>query len=458
MKGGDMRQRFRACMQIAMCVIAVGLLYAPTPSWCAPVAEHVLSNGLKVLVVEDHKAPLATFQIWYRVGSMDEPAGKTGVSHLLEHMMFKGTPRYGSKVFSNLIQRNGGVDNAQTSKDYTMYYQTLSSDRVTLSIELESDRMTNLLLDLQDVLSERDVVKEERRMRYEDDPQNLLFEDVIATAFKAHPYSWPVIGWMSDIANLQREDLARHYRRFYAPHNAFIVISGAVRAPDVLPLVEKAFGALPRGEAEIARTATQEPEQMGERRVYLRKEAELPYVLMAYHTPSFPHEDSYALDVLAAILSSGRSSRLYSALVYDNRLAINVFADYSGFHRAPFLFFLGGTAAPGKEAEDVEAALLAETAKITGEPPSESEVQKAKNQVEVSFVFAQDSTYTRAFYTGMFELLGGWRLMDKYLEGIRRVTPSDVQAAARKYLSPDRRTTGTLVPLPRPAAGKGGGA
>jgi zinc protease len=411
------------------------------------VKEYTLKNGLKVLIIEDHKAPLATFQIWYRVGSKDDPKGKTGISHLLEHMMFKGTPKYGSKVFSNIIQRNGGTDNAHTTRDYTMYHQTLSSDRIGLSIELEADRMRNLLLDPKEVVNERNVVTEERRMRYEDDPQSSLYEEVISTAFKAHPYRWPVIGWMSDITSIERKDLYRYYKTYYSPNNAFIIISGDVKAEDIFTKVRKGFGHIKPSKRSFIRYRTEEPQQRGEKRVYLKKEAELPYILMAYHVPGFPHEDSFALDVLSTILSGGKSSRLYKGIVYEKRLALNAFADYSGFYKDPFLFVLGGTAAPEKNIEDIEKAIYDEIEKVKKEMPSEREIQKAKNQIEASFVFAQDSTYTRALYTGMFEMLGSWRLMDKYLEGIRKVRPEDIQTVAKKYLIDDNKTVGVLIPV-----------
>ncbi|MDA8215734.1 MAG: pitrilysin family protein [Nitrospiraceae bacterium] len=433
-------------MRLLKFVLILAFIIVPFAAHAA-VKEYTLKNGLKVLIIEDHKAPLATFQIWYRVGSKDEPMGKTGISHLLEHMMFKGTPKYGSKQFSNIIQRNGGTDNAHTTKDYTMYYQTLSSDRIDLSIKLEADRMINLLLEPKEVLAERNVVMEERRMRYEDNPQSSLYEEVIATAFKAHPYQWPVIGWMSDIVSVERKDLYRYYRAYYSPNNAFIVISGDVKAEDILSKVRKAFEHKRPSKRSFIKDRTEEPQQRGEKRVYLKREVELPYILMAYHVPSFPHEDSFALDVLSTILSGGKSSRLYKNIVYEKRLALNTFADYSGFYKDPFLFVFGGTAAPKKNIEDVEKAIYDEIEKVKKESPSEMEIQKAKNQIEAAFVFAQDSTYSRAFYTGMFEMLGNWRLMDKYLEGVRKVKPEDVQAAAKKYLIDDNKTVGILVPV-----------
>lgn len=433
-------------MRLLKFVLILAFIIVPFAAHAA-VKEYTLKNGLKVLIIEDHKAPLATFQIWYRVGSKDEPMGKTGISHLLEHMMFKGTPKYGSKQFSNIIQRNGGTDNAHTTKDYTMYHQTLSSDRIDLSIKLEADRMINLLLEPKEVVAERNVVMEERRMRYEDNPQSSLYEEVIATAFKAHPYQWPVIGWMSDIVAVERKDLYRYYRTYYSPNNAFIVISGDVKAEDILSKVRKAFEHKRPSKRSFIKDRTEEPQQRGEKRVYLKREVELPYILMAYHVPSFPHEDSFALDVLSTILSGGKSSRLYKNIVYEKRLALNTFADYSGFYKDPFLFVFGGTAAPKKNIEDVEKAIYDEIEKVKKESPSEMEIQKAKNQIEAAFVFSQDSTYSRAFYTGMFEMLGNWRLMDKYLEGVRKVKPEDVQAAAKKYLIDDNKTVGILVPV-----------
>lgn len=423
----------------------IALILIPL-SAVAGVREYMLDNGLKVLIIEDHKVPLATFQIWYRIGSREETSGKTGLSHLLEHMMFKGTPRYGSKVFSKIIQRNGGVDNAMTSRDYTMYFQTMSSDRIGLSVELESDRMTNLILDEKEVLSERDVVKEERRMRYDNDPQNALFETLMANAFMAHPYRRPVIGWMQDISEIRRDDLYKHYKAYYSPNNAFIVIAGDVDPEEILKKIKTDFGGINKTILPD-RNITEEPEQSGEKRFYLKKEAEISSVIMGHHTPRFPHEDSFALDVLSSILSGGKSSRLYRSLVYDKKIALEAGADYDGMHIDPLLFFFWVNAAPGKDINEAEKALLSEISTIKDTPPTEREVQKAKNQIEASFIFSQDSLYRQAMNIGRFEILGGWRLMEDYLEGIRKVTPADVRRVAQKYLTEDNRTVGVLVPV-----------
>lgn len=412
----------------------------------AEVKEYKLDNGLKVLVIEDHKTPLATFQIWYRVGSRDEPAGKSGISHLLEHMMFKGTPKYGSKAFSKMVKKKGGVDNAFTTKDYTMYYQTLASDRIDISIELEADRMQNLILDPKEVIAERNVVMEERRMRYDDDPQNSLYEEVVAAAFKSHSYHWPVIGWMSDISSIERSGLLTHYKAYYSPDNAVIVVSGDVKAEEIIKKITASFGNIPPASGRVVVTS-KETEQKGERRISLKREAELPYIITVYPTPSFPHPDSYALEVLGMILSGGKSSRLYRSIVYEKKLAIGASADYSGFHKDPFLFLFDATAAPGKDIKDVENALYAEIEKIKKELPSEREVQKAKNQIEASFVMGQDSIYYQAQIAGMFEMLGSWKLKEQYLENIRKTTPEDVSRAAKKYLREDNRTVGILIPI-----------
>ncbi|MDH4230910.1 MAG: insulinase family protein [Nitrospirota bacterium] len=410
------------------------------------VAEHTLKNGLKILIIEDHKAPTATFQVWYRVGSRDENVGKTGLSHLLEHMMFKGTKNYGPKTFSRTIQRAGGTDNAFTSKEYTGYFELLASDRISLPMELEADRMQNLILTKDAVLSERDVVTEERRLRYEDDPQSLVYEQVMAMAFTNHPYRWPVIGWMSDLKYLNPDDLINHYRTYYAPNNAVVIIVGDVKPEEVVSKVEAVFGGIPAGPG-IEATKTEDEEQRGERRFYLKKEAELPFIVSAYKVPNIQDEDGFALEVLGSILSDGKSSRLYQRLVYDQQLALSAWAGYEGLHKDPFLFFTGATAAHGKNIDDVERAINDEIEKIKKDPPSEYEVQKTKNQIEAAFIMGQDSIYMQAKMIGTFEMIGGWQLWEKYLEGIRKVTPEDVRRVAEKYLVSDKRTTGILIPL-----------
>ncbi|MBM4129230.1 MAG: insulinase family protein [Nitrospira sp.] len=421
------------------------LLLIPVNLSASEVKEYRLDNGLKILIIEEHKTPVATFQVWYRVGSRDEPSGKSGMSHLLEHMMFKGTPKYGGNAFSRIVQKNGGTDNAYTTKDHTVYFQIFSSDRITLSIDLESDRMENLKLDPKEIISERNVVMEERRMRSEDDPQSSLFEEVVATSFKVHPYRRPIIGWMSDLSSIEKDDLYQHYKAYYSPDNSVVVVAGDVKAGEMVEKIKLSFGSIPPG-LQKKKAIYIEPEQSGEKRVSLKKEAELPYLLIAYHAPNFPHDDSYALEVLALILSGGKSSRLYKSLVYEKKIALDVGAYYSSESIDPYLFFLDATVSPGKAIKDVEDALHEEIEKIKKEPPSEREVQKAKNQVEASFIISQDSIYMQAMKYGKFEMLGDWRLIERYLEGIRRVTPADIVRVAKKYLREDNRTVGILIP------------
>lgn len=419
----------------------------------AGVEEHTLKNGLKVLMEEDHKSPLVVFQIWYRVGSRDEMAGRSGASHLLEHMMFKGTPRHGSKELSRTVQRHGGTDNAFTSKDYTTYFQILPSDKVGLSVDFESDRMGSLSLDEEETVSERSVVMEERRMRSEDDPQTALYELTVAAAFKVHPYRRPVIGWMEDLSSIGRDDLLAHYRSFYCPGNAFIVIVGDIEPAKLLREIETAFSGK-RPCRKRMNLVSPEPPQQGMRRVYLRKEAELPFVLAAHHAPSIPDEDGYALDVLSVVLSGGKSGRLFRSLVYEKKLALNAAVDYGGTYRDPYLFILEATATPGTDVSALEVALIEEVETITASPPSDFELEKAKNQIEADFVMGQDSIFAQAMLIGRFEMLGDWRLKDRYLEQIRRVSAADVSRVAKKYLTEDNRTVGVLIPeQEKPPAG-----
>lgn len=433
--------------------LALFFLCFPGMLHSADVREYFLANGLKILIAEEHKSPVATFQVWYRVGSRDEPLGKSGLGHLLEHMMFKGTSRYGPSQLSALIQKNGGTTNAYTTKDHTVYFALLSADRIGLAVDLEADRMQNLLLDPRELLAEKDVVMEERRLRYEDDPQNSLFEDVVSTAFKVHPYQRPVIGWMTDLRSILREDVYAFYKTYYNPRNAVIVVAGDVNSEDMVAKIRDAFQDIPPSESG-KRLVFEEPEQRGERRVVLKRDAELPFLIVAYRVPSFPHEDSYALDVLRVLLSAGKSSRLYQSLVYEKKIALSAAADYNGFTRDPFLFFLYATVSPGVDVKDVEQELYREIERIQRSPPSDGEVQKAKNQIESSFIIGQDSIYVQAMKIGSCEMLGDWRLMDRYLEGIRKVTPADVVSVATKYLGEDNRTVGILTPTKEPRSEK----
>ncbi len=410
------------------------------------VTEKVLPNGLKVLLKEEHKAPVVTFQIWYKVGSRNEKLGTTGMSHLLEHMMFKGTKKYGPKTFSQTVQRNGGNDNAFTGKNYTAYFETFAADRLEISLDLESDRMQNLIIDPKEFKSEREVVKEERRMRTDDDPTATMVEEMTAAAFIAHPYEWPVIGWMADINNITRDDLYNHYRTYYAPNNATVVVVGDFDTKTLLPKIEKYFGRIPRGSA-VPPVGAVEPTQLGERRVIVKKEAELPAVFAGYHTPTIKDKDTYALEVMQGILSSGKSSRLFRSLVYDKQIALYAGGEYENVSTDPDLFYIYAGVMPGKTTGEVEQALYAEIDKFKNEPVSDEELQKAKNQTESSFIMGQDSNFNEAMLLGRFETVASWRLLEHYVDNVRAVSKEDIMRVAKKYFSEDNRTVGILIPL-----------
>ncbi|HSB81132.1 MAG TPA: pitrilysin family protein [Candidatus Methylomirabilis sp.] len=418
------------------------------------VFEATLANGLKVLLVEEPKAPVVSIQIWYKVGSRNEPVGKSGISHMIEHMMFKGTPTVGPKQFDRMVQRNGGHDNAYTTADYTAYYEDFAADRVLLGLTLEADRMAHLLLDEKEFLPERQVVMEERRLRIEDQPANVLGEVMRATAFLAHPYRWPVIGWSSDIESYTREDLVRYFHAHYAPNNAILIVAGDVKQDALFPKIQELFGKIPRG-PETPKVVTVEPKQVGERRVYVKKEAELPVFSAVYHVPNLAHPDSFALDVLAYVLGGGQSSRLHQSVVYHKQLASYASADYSGIHVDPYLFGLSAGPLPGKAVEEVEQAMYAEVERIQHEPVSERELQKAKNQIASEFIFAQDSVHRLASLLGEFEAVASWRLLAGYVDGIQKVTAPDVTRVAREYLTKENRTAAILIPVNGAAAASG---
>lgn len=409
------------------------------------VFEATLANGLKVLVVEEPKAPVVSIQVWYKVGSRNEPIGKSGISHMLEHMMFKGTPAIGPKQFSLTVQRNGGVDNAHTTADYTAYYEDFAADRVLLGLELEADRMAHLSLEEKEFLPERQVVMEERRLRIEDQPADVLDETMRATAYLAHPYRWPVIGWMSDLERYTREDLVHHYRTYYIPNNATLIVAGDIKKDDLLPKMRTLFEHIPRG-SEPPKVTVVEPPQRGERRLYVKKDAELPLVFAVYHVPNLNHPDTYALDILAYVLGGGESARLHQRVVYEKQLASYAAADYPSVHVDGCLFGLSAGPLPDKTAEEVEQALYAEVERLQREPIPDRELQKAMNQIESEFIFAQDSVHRLASLLGAYESVASWRLLAGYLDSIRTVTAADVQRVAQRYLTTDNRTVAILIP------------
>ena len=432
------------------CSLLSVILFASQTSMVHAVEpkEYTLSNDMKVILVEVPKAPVATVQVWYKVGSRNEVMGRAGLSHMLEHMMFKGTTKYPKGTFSRLVRKSGGMDNAFTSQDFTAYFENLAADRVTLALELEADRMQGLILDANEFKTEREVVKEERRLRNEDDPQGALVEALFAQAFMSHPYHWPVIGWFSDLDAMNLDDLQRHYDTYYSPNNATLLVVGDIKADTLLPIIARLFEPIPKGPSPKSLAVT-EAQQHGERRFFLKREAQVPFVMMGYRVPNYSSDDSYALNVLESILSHGKSARLYQSLVYEQKTALAVGADYGLMQADPGLFYFYAVVKPGEKVEAVEEAVLKEIHRLQIEAPSDLELQRAKNQIEAAHIFEQDSNFRQAMLLGEAETIGaGWRKVSQFVERTRAVTAQDIQRVASQYLTADTRTTGTLIPQP----------
>ena len=435
----------RRVLAVALMIITLGSGWPARAAERPTVVASTLDNGLRVLLLEDRRSPIVTVQTWYRVGSRNEARGATGIAHFLEHLMFRGTAKYGPGEFARLVERNGGQDNAFTSQDDTSYYVNIAADRLDLVLELEADRMHNLLLDPKIIESEREVVIEERRTRTEDDPGGFLGEEVSALAFRAHPYGQPIIGWTVDLKRITPGEIRAFYKSYYVPNNAILVVVGDFKAEEVLAKVKAAFGGIPRG-AEPPGVLAVEPSQNGERRLLVRKTAELPIVYLGYHVPNQKAADAFALEVLAVVLAGGRSSRLYRDLVHERQLALEAGGDYSYFSLDPNLFWFWATPLPGQTVETLEKELLGHMDRLAREPVAEVELTRAKNQVEASFVFQDDSIHRRASLLARFELIGGHGLKDKYLESIRAVTAADLQRVAGLYFPPDKKNVGVLLP------------
>jgi zinc protease len=414
----------------------------PGPALTAGVTETRLPNGLRVLTKEVRSAPVVSFGVWYRVGSRNEHTGITGISHLLEHMMFKGTQRYHAGEIARTLFLNGASFNANTFYDWTSYFETLAADRLELAIELEADRMANSRIDKGDLDSEMTVVRSELEGG-ENDPETLLRQAVTATAIQAHPYHWPVIGWRSDVEQMPRDALHGYYRTHYGPNNATVVIVGDFETKRALDLVGKHFGPL----APIPPPPpiyTTEPEQRGERRVTVNQAGALPIVTVAYKAPAGRSPDFYALDVLGTVLGEGRTGRLYQALV-EAELASGVDAGAPSL-RDPFLFFVTATARPGVAAPKLEAALLDEIERIRQAPITAEELARATRRIESSFAYQTESVSAQARELGYWTMVDDWRYLTTYLDRIRALTPEAVQAVAQRYFVADRRTVGHFVP------------
>lgn len=436
----------------------------PLQAW-ADVHEYKLANGMKVIVKEDHRAPVAVSQVWYRAGSMDEVNGTTGVAHVLEHMMFKGTRAVPAGEFSKQIAAAGGRENAFTSRDHTAYFQQLQKSKLELSFKLEADRMHNLVLSPAEFAKEIKVVMEERRLRTDDKPQALVYETLMAAAYQAHPYHHPIIGWMNDLENMTVDDARAWYHRWYAPNNATLVVVGDVEPAAVLKLARHYFGNL-RPVALPPRKPQTEPAQRGIRRVSVKAPAKLPYLAMGYQVPALrdPEKDSepYALEVLAGVLDGNASARLNQSLVRQNQVAVSVGASYDLISRGPSMFIFDGAPAEGKSVAELEAAIRGEIDKIKQDGVTEEELQRVKAQVIASQVYQRDSMFYQAMLIGEVETAGlPLNTLETRLAKLKAVTAAQVQDVARKYLVDDRLTVAVLDPQPldeaRPAKTVPGG-
>jgi zinc protease len=414
--------------------------------------EHQLANGLRLIVKTDRRAPVVVMMLAYKVGAVDEVNGVTGVAHVLEHMMFKGTPATPAGEYSRLIAAAGGRDNAFTSNDFTGYFATLGKSQLELALRLEADRMTNLILSPDEFAKEIKVVMEERRWRTDDRPRSLTYEQLMATALTAHPYRHPVIGWMNDLENMRAADAREFYQRWYTPNNGTLVVVGDVEPQDVLALVNKYFGSIPSRELP-ARKPQDEPPQLGIRRVTVKAPAEQPYVFMVFRAPALRDAENdwepYALEMLAAVLDGSQAARLNRSLVREERVASSADASYDGIARGPGFFYLSATPTTGKTAADVERGLRREMAKIIEKGVTREELERARAQAVAQQVFERDSMFFQARQIASLETAGiSHRTLDTQLRKLREVTAEQVREVARKYFRDDQLTIATLDPQP----------
>ncbi|GAB4508728.1 MAG: pitrilysin family protein [Sulfuricaulis sp.] len=423
---------------------------------CSQTHETTLDNGLRVIVHEDHRSPVVVSQIWYKVGSQDEPEGLTGISHVLEHMMFKGTAKHKPNEFSRIIAENGGRENAFTSYDYTAYFQQLEKSRLPIAFGLEADRMQNLVLTEAEFSKEVKVVMEERRLRTEDQPESLVSEKFMATAYAVHPYRHPVIGWMADLQSMTVKDLRDWYGRYYAPANAILVVTGDVKPKEVFALAQKHFGPVP-ARPPVKTVDIAEPPQKIERRARAVLPAEVPYLLLGYHTPvhasagrnEVAEWEPYALSILGGVLDGGQAARFERELVRERKIASSIDLDYSAVSRSPSMLLIEATPTNGHTTAELEKSIRAQIERIRNEPVSDEELKRVKAQVVAGNVYSRDSVFYQGMQIGRLVAVGlDWRLFDDYVKNLNAVTAEQVQTVARKYLVDTNLTVAILDPQP----------
>lgn len=409
------------------------------------VEKFKLDNGLTVLIHEDHSVPILSFHQWFRVGSKDEKPGRTGLAHFFEHLMFKGTKKYDSDAFDKMINANGGVNNAFTSLDYTGYYENLPSDKLELAIDIESDRMRNLIFNQKAIDSEREVVKEERRWRVDNSIMGFLSQKVFSTVFKVHPYRWPIIGYMRDLNAATMEDMKAFYKIHYAPNNAVLVIAGAIDTDKARKLVYKYYGGI-EAQPLPKKDYKQEPAQKAARVLNLTREIQSPIFTVVYKAPKAGDRDAYTLDLASNILSNGNSSRLYQRLVYRSQLT-NSISSYNYTPQHPGIFRITGTMKAGKDMEKALSAVYGEIFKLRKDLVSENELEKAKNQVMFGYVESLKTVSGKARAMAVNEILfNDYSHLFRELDMYQSVTREDIKDAAARYLMPFQRSTIRVKP------------
>jgi len=410
-----------------------------------PVEERSLKNGLQVRLLRDSSLPVCTLYSFFRVGSRNERPGITGISHLFEHMMFNGSKKYGPKEFDRRLEAAGGTSNAYTSHDLTAYYEDFASEALPLVLDLEADRMASLTIDDSSLARERDVVKEERRFRTDNDIDGMMDEALGALTFLAHPYRWPVIGWMSDVEAITRQDCERYFRSHYAPNNCTLVLVGDFEPDAAMREIERLYGGIAPGEP-LPAVISGEPRQKGARRAEIRYPSQAPALLAGFRGPSGHDPDSLVLDLIETALSSGEGARLKRALVYEQELCVDSHV-YYGWRMDPGLFEVSLKLNPGVDPQRAESSLWAELSRLSDEQISERELERAKNLVRNQLLRGLSTTNGRAHTIGQMEvMLGTWRAMLDLPDRYASITAADVQRVARKTFAPHRRNVVTLVP------------
>lgn len=431
---------------LALALLASGPARASFEDPAARTQVTVLDNGLTVLTLEDHSTPVVSFQLWVDVGSGDE-ARWSGLAHLFEHMMFRGSKNLPPEAHGRLIGERGGRVNAFTSRDVTVYFADVTAEHLPLVVELEAERLKNLDISEESLASERQVVIEERRLRTEDDPQGRAFEALMALAFTAHPYRVPPIGWRSDLEKVGVEACNEFFRDYYAADNLVVSVAGDFDTEQVLDLIRRHLGDLAPA-PETPRNPTEEPEQRGERRAVIHFDVRSPLLAGAWHAPPSGHPDGPALDVLSEILSSGRTSRLYRRLVYEEQAALFASGGYWELDRAGVFYAFSGVR-PGESVERVEKLFFDEIDRMRDELVSEEELDKARRTIEVGLIDGLATSHSLASRIGQDWLtFGRIRPLDERLDDIRAVTAEDVRRVARTWLRPDTRSVVHVVPAP----------